>query len=127
MKFTIDKKEKYTLVKLEEDKLDATIAPGLKAEFVNLNTQGVVNLVLDLSSTRYCDSSGLSAILTANRIANEQNGVLVLSGLQPMVLKLIELSQLHKIFEILPTQHEAIEFIMMTEFQKEIESDDSEA
>ncbi|MFT6828343.1 MAG: anti-sigma B factor antagonist, partial [Roseivirga sp.] len=111
MKFIIDKQEKYTLIKLEEDKLDATIAPGLKAEFVNLNTQGVVNLVLDLSSTKYCDSSGLSAILTANRIANENEGVLILSGLQPMVLKLIELSQLHKIFEILPTQHEAIEFI----------------
>jgi anti-anti-sigma factor len=126
MKFTIDKQEKYTLIKLEEDKLDATIAPGLKAEFVNLNTQGVVNLVLDLSSTRYCDSSGLSAILTANRIANENEGVLILSGLQPMVLKLIELSQLHKIFEILPTQHEAIEFIMMTEFQKELNADDGE-
>jgi anti-sigma B factor antagonist len=126
MKFTIDKQEKYTLIKLEEDKLDATIAPGLKAEFVNLNTQGVVNLVLDLSSTRYCDSSGLSAILTANRIANENEGVLILSGLQPMVLKLIELSQLHKIFEILPTQHEAIEFIMMTEFQKELNAEDGE-
>jgi anti-anti-sigma factor len=126
MKFTIDKQEKYTLIKLEEDKLDATIAPGLKAEFVNLNTQGVVNLVLDLSSTRYCDSSGLSAILTANRIANENEGVLILTGLQPMVLKLIELSQLHKIFEILPTQHEAIEFIMMTEFQKELNAEDGE-
>ncbi|MFT7380569.1 MAG: anti-sigma B factor antagonist [Roseivirga sp.] len=126
MKFIIDKQEKYTLIKLEEDKLDATIAPGLKAEFVNLNTQGVVNLVLDLSSTKYCDSSGLSAILTANRIANENEGVLILSGLQPMVLKLIELSQLHKIFEILPTQHEAIEFIMMTEFQKELNAEDGE-
>uniref|UniRef100_UPI004048B294 STAS domain-containing protein n=2 Tax=Roseivirga sp. TaxID=1964215 RepID=UPI004048B294 len=126
MKFIIDKQEKYTLIKLEEDKLDATIAPGLKAEFVNLNTQGVVNLVLDLSSTRYCDSSGLSAILTGNRIASENDGVLILSGLQPMVLKLIELSQLHKIFEILPTQHEAIEFIMMTEFQKELNAEDGE-
>ncbi|PIQ47561.1 MAG: anti-anti-sigma factor [Cytophagales bacterium CG12_big_fil_rev_8_21_14_0_65_40_12] len=126
MKFIIDKQEKYTLIKLEEDKLDATIAPGLKAEFVNLNTQGVVNLVLDLSSTRYCDSSGLSAILTGNRIASENDGVLILAGLQPMVLKLIELSQLHKIFEILPTQHEAIEFIMMTEFQKELNAEDGE-
>lgn len=120
MKFTVDKQEKYTLLELGEDKLDATIAPALKAEFVSLSTQGITNLVLDLTATKYCDSSGLSAILTGNRICTENRGVLVLCGLQPMVQKLIELSQLHKILEILPTQHEAIENIMMTELEKEM-------
>ena len=126
MKFTVDKQEKYTLVKLDEDKLDATIAPNLKSEFISLNTQGITNLVFDLSSTKYCDSSGLSAILTGNRICNENNGALVLCGLQPMVQKLIELSQLHKILEILPTQHEAVEFVMMTELQREMGDEEGE-
>jgi len=44
-----------------------------------------------------------------------------------MVQKLIELSQLHKILEILPTQHEAIEFIMMNELQKELGAEEGEA
>ncbi|MGW8123020.1 STAS domain-containing protein [Roseivirga echinicomitans] len=127
MKFTVDKQEKYTLIKLDEDKLDSLIAPGLKSEFVNLSTQGVGNLVLDLSATKYCDSSGLSAILTGNRICTENEGVLVLTGLQPMVQKLIELSQLHKILEIFPAQQEAIEFIMTTEIHKELGTKEGEA
>lgn len=127
MKFTVDKQEKYTLLKLDEDKLDATIAPGLKSEFVNLSTQGVINIVLDLSATKYCDSSGLSAILTGNRICTENEGKLVLSSLQPMVQKLIELSQLHKILDILPTSNEAIEFITMTEIKKELGAEEGEA
>ncbi len=120
MKFTVDKQEQYTILKLEEDKLDSTLSPDLKSEFVNLNTQGTKNLVVNLSSTKYSDSSGLSALLTGNRTFTEAGGEFVLTGLQPMVEKLISISQLDKVLNILPTDHEAIENIMMSELEKQL-------
>ena len=68
MKFSIDKQEKYSLLKLEEETLNTMIAPQLKSEFVILRNEGVYNLILDLSEVQFADSSGLSSILTANRL-----------------------------------------------------------
>jgi len=68
MKYSVDKQEKYTLLRLDEDKLDSNIAPQLKSEMVTLHAEGVRNIVLDLSEVKYTDSSGLSALLVGNRI-----------------------------------------------------------
>ena len=74
MKYTIDKKENYTIITIDEKKLDTTIAPDLKSEFVKLNAEGITNLILDLSNVKYTDSSGLSSILIANRLCTSSNG-----------------------------------------------------
>jgi len=36
MKISLDKKEKYSILKLEEDNLNSVIAPDIKSEFVFL-------------------------------------------------------------------------------------------
>ena len=66
----------------EAEKLDAQVAPGLKTDLVVLKSEGVKNIIIDMSNTRYCDSSGLSAILIANRLCKEANGSFVLCGVQ---------------------------------------------
>lgn len=100
MNFQIEKTDKYTLIIVNVEKLDSNIAPSLKSELVVLNTDGVKNIVIDLTKTRYCDSSGLSAILVANRLCRNSQGIFVLTGLQEAVRKLISISQLDSILSI---------------------------
>ena len=107
MSFQIDKTEKYTIVKLQSEKLDSTIAPVLKSEFLVLNTEGVKNIIVDLVDTRYCDSSGLSAILVGNRLCKGVEGTFIITGLQDAVKKLISISQLDTILTITTTVSEA--------------------
>ena len=71
MKYTIDKQEQFTLINLHEEKLDSTLAPQLKSDFVSLHTEGTRNVILDLKEVKYIDSSGLSALLVGNRITND--------------------------------------------------------
>lgn len=124
MKFVIDKQDKYSLLTLQEDNLNSLIAPDLKSEFVFLCNEGVKNLILNLSDVKYVDSSGLSAILTANRLWTDQ-GTFVLTGIShPSVKKLIEISRLDSIFTILPTVEESIDFIFMEEIEKELSSEE---
>ena len=123
MSHSIDKQEKYTLVTIETEKLDTQVAPGLKTDLVVLKSEGVKNIIIDLSASRYCDSSGLSAILIANRLCKEANGSFVLCGIQDAVMKLISISQLDSILNITPTVQEAIDFIFMDEIEKELDTD----
>ena len=120
MKFEIEQKEKVTVVKSKVEKLDALHAPELKGEFVVQNKSGNKNIVLDLSETRYCDSSGLSAVLVANRLCREASGTFVLCGLQDAVSKLITISQLDSVLNITPTLNEAVDLVYMEEVEKNI-------
>lgn len=126
MKFSVDKQEKYTLLTLGEEKLDSTISPELKSEFVNLQTRGVSSLILNLSATKYADSSGLSALLTGNRTFSENGGSFVLAAITPFVEKLLTISQLQTVLNIVPTNEEAVDLVFMNELEKGFTEDDAE-
>ena len=126
MKYSVDKRDKYTILKPEVEKLDTTVAPDLKTEFINLNNEGTKHMILDLSTVKYVDSSGLSAILVANRLCGNNNGALVITSLNDHVKKLIQISQLDEVLNILPTVEEASEAIYMHELESDIKSEGSE-
>jgi len=126
MKISLDKKEKYSILKLEEENLNSVIAPDIKSEFVFLRNEGVVNLIFDMKDVKYVDSSGLSAILTANRLWNG-HGAFVLTHVEhPAVQKLIEISRLQTILTIVPTLEESIDYVMMEELQRELTKGEDE-
>lgn len=120
MNFTIEDKGRYTLVTSNVDKLDTTCAPELKSELVYLNKTNVRNVIIDMSTTRYCDSSGLSALLVANRLCKSVNGTLVVCGLQEPVQKLVQISQLESVLSITPTPAEAVDLLYMEEIEKDV-------
>ena len=113
--------DNYTVIKLLEEKLDSRISPDLKGEFILLNTEGAKNIILDLKDVKYADSSGLSSILTANRLCSSAGGNLVICCLSDHVQKLIKISHLETVLNILPTPEEAREALFMMEIEKDIE------
>ncbi len=123
MKYTIDKQDRYTVFQLDEVKLDSLIAPQLKSEFVILSNEGVNNLIFDLSKVEFVDSSGLSAILTGDRLW-KRLGTFILTGVDhPEVKKLIEISKLESILTIIPTLEEAIDYAFMEELERELDTE----
>jgi anti-anti-sigma factor len=113
MNFNTAKNDKFTLIELKVDKLDNTISPLLKSQLVVLNAEGVKNIIINMQDTKYCDSSGLSAILVANRLCKNSGGVFVLSNIQEPIKKLIAISQLDSILNITSTIKEAEELLSM--------------
>ena len=123
MKFTIDKQEKYTSFRIEEENLNSVLAPDLKSEFVILSNEGTLNLIFDLSPVKFVDSSGLSAILTANRLWKSIGSFILVGIDHPAVKKLIEISRLDSVLTIVPSVSEAIDYIFMEEVERELNSD----
>lgn len=123
MKYSIDKQEKYTVLYLQEENLNSVVAPNLKSELVILSNEGVPSLILDLSEVKYVDSSGLSAILTANRLW-KNIGSFVLTGIKhDTVRKLIEISRLDSVLAILPTVEESKDYILMEEIERTLKAE----
>ncbi|HTP80662.1 MAG TPA: STAS domain-containing protein [Bacteroidota bacterium] len=100
MQFEVKKNGTATVLKVKERKLDASVSPELKGEFLILCTPQTSELVIDLSAVEFCDSSGLSALLIAERKMREHAGIVKLVGLNKKVLSLIKISHLDRAFHI---------------------------
>jgi anti-sigma B factor antagonist len=120
MKFTVDKHEKYVLIKLNESKLNSLISPQLKSEFILTNTEGQRNIILDLSLVKYSDSSGLGSLLVGHRICKNAEGSFIITGINDNIMRLVTISQLETVLTIVPSVEEAIDLIFMEEIEKEL-------
>ncbi len=123
MKFTVDKHEKYVLIKLNESKLNSLISPQLKSELILTNTEGQRNIILDLSAVKYADSSGLSSLLVGHRLCKNSEGSFILSGCNEAVNRLLAISQLETVLNIVKTNDEAIDLIFMEEIEKDLKKE----
>lgn len=120
MKFVLEKEDRYTIFQLDEENLNSLNAPDLKSEFIFLRNENVENLIFDLSKVKYVDSSGLSSILTANRLWKGHGSFVIIGVDSPNVKRLIEISRLETIFTIIPTRAEAIEYVHMEALEREL-------
>jgi anti-anti-sigma factor len=119
MKYSVDKKEQYVIFTLQEEKLDSSLAPQLKSELLTVHAEGYRNLVLDMSNVKYTDSSGLSALLVGNRAFSEEGGIFIISSPQDHVNKLIKISMLDKVLNVVENHEEAAEAIFIHEIDGE--------
>ena len=124
MKYQIDKQERYSVFTLEEPQLNSMIAPLLKSEFVFLRNEGVRNLIFDLQQVDYIDSSGLSSILTANRLWKDYGSFVLTNMNSEGVRKLIEISKLDGILTIIPTIDYSVDYIFMEDIERNLNDEE---
>ena len=123
MKYSIDKQDRYAIMTLDVDNLNSIVAPDLKSEFVIFRNEGIPNFILDLTNVKYIDSSGLSAILTGNRLW-KGIGTFIVTGVEhAAVKKLIEISRLDTILAVIPTVSESVDYLYMEHLERQLEEE----
>jgi anti-sigma B factor antagonist len=75
-------------------------APEVKNQLRLQFTGGLVNIDLDCSTLDFVDSSGLGALISMQKLASERGGKLRLLTPKPSVIQVLELTRLHRVFEI---------------------------
>ncbi|MEO8168140.1 MAG: STAS domain-containing protein [bacterium] len=105
MNFDIEKDGATVTLRLKERKLDSSVSPELKGEFLILCKPKVEKLTVDMKEVEFCDSSGLSALLIADRKMKEHGGKVVLRNVHKKVVSLIKISMLDRVFEIHEAAH----------------------
>ncbi|MBC8043317.1 MAG: STAS domain-containing protein [Rhizobacter sp.] len=123
MKFSINTKKELTIFKLDEKRLDASLAPELKSEFVVLiEAEKKRYLIVDLSQVEAMDSSGLGAILMAHRQTVAHGGFAAFIGIRGKVKDLIKMAGLERQLNIFSSVQDVINSLETVE----IEDDDDE-
>ena len=85
-----------------------------------INKKGNNNIIVDMENVRYCDSSGLSALLTGHRFCREAGSVFLLNALQTNVKKMVVISRLDTVFTIKNTMKEALDFLFVEEIERKL-------
>ena len=93
-------------------RLDVASAPALEAA---LQLEGIRELVMDLEACVYISSVGLRSLLRGLKDTAKVNGTMVLVGVQPSVMSILELTGLTKLLTVKPKAREVsidgLEFI----------------
>lgn len=88
--------------------LDLYTSPKLKAAIEGLLAQGHARLVVNLLGTTYLDSTALSVLTTALKLARDAGGNLGLVYDQPQIERMFTITGLHEIFPVFRTEGEAV-------------------
>lgn len=62
-----------------------------------------LHVEVDMSQTQFLDSSGLGALISIHKLMLTRRGTVRIVKPTPTVLQILELTRMHRIFEILPT------------------------
>ena len=89
------------------EEIDIANAAGFEAALVAAASGGHSGFVADMSRTRFCDSSGISALVIAQRHALQEDSRLVLA-VSPVVLRLLTLTGLDGVIPHFATLEEAL-------------------
>lgn len=95
------------LVQLPE-RLVMANAGDARSELKRILQEGRGQLVIDLATTEYMDSSGLAAIVSALQTARAKGGDVHLARMNDTLRALFELTQLHKICQIFDDTESAV-------------------
>jgi anti-sigma B factor antagonist len=80
--------------------LGAANANSVRDQIRTALTNGERNIEIDLSETSFLDSCGLGALIALHKTACARNGTLRLLNPPPAVQQILELTRMHRIFEI---------------------------
>jgi anti-sigma B factor antagonist len=100
-----------TIVQPDADRLDIAVASDFRNTLLELIENGRRNLVVDLKTVSFIDSSGLGALVSALKTlkANGGNGDVRLAHVQEPVVALLEIIRLNRVFTTYPSVENAVQ------------------
>lgn len=91
-----------------EGEVDVYTAPQLKQQIIKLLDEGVKNIIVNLESVEYLDSTALGVLIGGLKRLREREGSLNLICTNNRIKRIFEITGLDKIFNILTSEAEAL-------------------
>ena len=90
------------------EEIDITNAPELRSALLEAAAHGHGILVVDMTRTQFCDSSGVHTLLAAHERAQAEGGELLLVISATVVLRIFEITGVDRIIRNFPSLDEAL-------------------
>lgn len=108
MKYSFKVQEDILIVSIEDERATVEFSAELKKELLEKIEDEHENVIIDLSSANFVDSSFLGTLVAGLKKCTMKNGDLKIVGLQEPVKSMFELTRLYKIFDIFDSLDEAV-------------------
>ena len=113
MSFTSYEKNGVLVVKIDEERLDASTAPDFKKYVLDFVSEGKRKILLNLGQVDFIDSSGLGAIVTVLKRISEDGDLCICNPTEP-VKNMFKLTRMERVFKIFGSEDEAIKAMEST-------------
>ena len=108
MKFQVEDRGSCIYVEVKEGRLDVLSTSKMKEELISvIQNQGNKNILLNINSCSFCDASGLSAIQAVHCMCEKAAGMLIVTGIQANIEKMIKICKLDSVWNIAKDTDEA--------------------
>jgi anti-sigma B factor antagonist len=91
-------------------RLDQSQAGQLEEILQALLKEGRNQLIVDMAAVDYINSGGLRCLVTAWRMARQENGDVLLCSMTPRVYDIFKMIGFDKVFRIFPNRDEASQY-----------------
>jgi anti-sigma B factor antagonist len=108
MKLNLENINGGSVLTIYEERIDAHNSGDLKEYLLQMIDGGQNHIIVQLEHVRFIDSSGLGALLSANKHIAAKSGKFVLTNIQQQVLSMFELTRLNRVFEIYADLNDAL-------------------
>jgi anti-sigma B factor antagonist len=106
-RFPVEMVEGVPVVAAPEE-IDITNAEALRSALLKAAANGHGRLVVDMTRTRFCDSSGLHTLIAAHNRAQAEGGEVLLVIPGPPVLRVFALTAMDRVIATFTTLTEAL-------------------
>ena len=90
------------------EEIDIANAAGLQAALLEAAGPGRAMVVVDMSRTRFCDSAGLNALVTADRPARADGGEVRLVIVGEAVVRVVALTGVDRVIPVYASLEDAL-------------------
>ena len=90
------------------EEIDVISTPELRSALLEATVHGHRTLVVDMTRTQFCDSSGVHTLLAAHERARADGGELLLVISAAIVLRIFEITGVDRIIRNFPSLDEAL-------------------
>ena len=108
MQIAIRKLDQITIVDVSGD-IDLSTSPELRKVLLReMRELKVPRVVINLTSVRYVDSSGVASLLEGLKASRDLKSRFIMYGLNTKVTQVLQLSKLLNVFEICENEEQAL-------------------
>jgi anti-sigma B factor antagonist len=88
--------------------VDATNAQDLRSAILAAISTSTERLIVDMSDTGFCDSTGLNVLVRAHKRLEEAGGELLLVATEPTLLRIFKVTGMDTMFHLFASLDEAL-------------------
>jgi anti-anti-sigma regulatory factor len=125
MNHTVEKKEQYAYIDLQETSFSNEIPAAFEEKARELFRQDFHNLIVNMSATKSFDAAGVIVLKKVNRLCANDLGLLVIVTRDDDFIDELEALKIPDL-NILPTKEEAIDAVFMNNLENEFGAGDDD-